>query len=74
MTSMRLLTLLRNFLHSAPKSARIIGTQEYLQSMILTALVRGARGHSGREKHLLNFGSTQSLIISVVRCAEISGY
>jgi len=42
--------------------------------MILTALVRGAKGHSDRENHLLNFGSTQNLIISVVRCAEISGY
>jgi hypothetical protein len=71
---MRLTALLRHFLHSAAKSARIIGTQKYLQSMILTALVRGAKGHSDREKHLLNFGSTQSLIISVDRCAEISGY
>ncbi len=42
--------------------------------MTLTALVRGAKGHSGRENHLLNFGSIQNLIISVVRCAEISGY
>jgi hypothetical protein len=33
-----------------------------------------AKGHSDRENHLLNFGSTQNLIISVVRCAEISGY
>jgi hypothetical protein len=71
---MRLTTLPRNSLPSAAKSARIIGTQEYLQSMILTALVRGARGHSDREKHLLNSGPTQNLIISVVRCAEISGY
>jgi hypothetical protein len=71
---MRLTTLPRNSLPSAAKSARIIGTQEYLQSMILTALVRGAKGHSVRENHLLNFGSTQNLIISVVRCAEISGY
>ena len=74
MTSMRLTTLLRDSLRSAARSARIIGTQEYLQSMILTALVRGAKGHSGRENHLLNFGSIQNLIISVVRCAEISGY
>jgi len=42
--------------------------------MILTALVRGARGLSVRENHLLNSGPTQNLIISVVRCAEISGY
>ena len=74
MTSMRLTTLPRNSLHSAAKSARIIGTQEYLQSMILTALVRGARGLSVRGNHLLNSGPTQNLIISVVRCAEISGY
>ena len=74
MTSMRLLTLLRNSLRCAAKSARRIGTQEYLQRMILTALVRGARGHWGRGNHLLNFGPTQNLIISVVRCAEISGY
>ena len=74
MTSMRLTTQPRDSLHSAAKSARIIGTQEFLQSMILTALVRGAKGHSDRENHLLNFGSTQNLIISVVRCAEISGY
>lgn len=74
MTSMRLLTLLRNSLLSAARSARIIGTQEYLKSVILTALVRGAKKHSGREKHPLNFGSIQNLIISVVRCAEISGY
>jgi hypothetical protein len=74
MTSVRLTTLPRNFLHSAAKGARIIGSQEYLQSMILIALVRGARGHSGRENHLSNFGTTQNLIISVVRCAEISGY
>jgi hypothetical protein len=71
---MRLLTLLRNSLRCAAKSARIIGTQEYLQSMVLTALVRGARGHSGRENHLLNSGPTQNLIIFVVRCAEIGGY
>jgi len=71
---MRLTTLWRNSLHSAAKRARIIGSQEYLQSMILIALVRGARGHSGRENYLLNFGTTQNLIISVVRCAEISGY
>jgi hypothetical protein len=71
---MRLLTLLRNSLLCAAKSARIIGTQEYLQIMTLTALVRGARGHSGRENRLLNSGPTQNLIISVVRCAEISGY
>ena len=74
MTSMRLTTLPRNSLPSVAKSARIIGTQEYLQSMILTALVRGARGLSVREKHLSNSGPTQNLIISVVRCAEISGY
>ena len=74
MTSMRLTTLLRHSLHSAARSARIIGTQEYLQSMILTALVRGAKARSGRENHPLNFGSIQNLIISVVRCAEISGY
>jgi hypothetical protein len=71
---MRLLTLLRNSLRSAARSARIIGTQKYLQSIILTALVRAAKGHSGRENHPLNFGSIQSLIISAVRCAEISGY
>jgi hypothetical protein len=71
---MRLLTLLRNSLRCAAKSARRIGTQEYLQRMILTALVRGARGHWGRGNHLLNFGPTQNLIISVVRCAEITGY
>jgi hypothetical protein len=35
---------------------------------------KDAKGHSDRENHLLNFGSTQNLIISVVRCAEISGY
>jgi Fe2+ transport system protein FeoA len=74
MTSMRLTTLLRDSLLSAAKSARIIGIQEYPQSMILTALVRGAKGHSGRENRLLNFGSIRNLIISVVRCAEISGY
>lgn len=74
MTSMRLLTLLRNSLRSAARSARIIGTQEYLQSMIQIAPVRGAKGHSGREKHPLNFGSILNLIISVVRCAEIIGY
>jgi hypothetical protein len=71
---MRLPTLLRNSLRCAAKSAVIIGTQEYLQSMILTALARGAKGHSDRENHLLNFGSAQNLIISVVRSAEISGY
>jgi hypothetical protein len=71
---MRLLTLLRNSLPCAAKSARIIGTQKYLQSLTLTAFVRGARGLSVREKHLLNSGPTQNLIISVVRCAEISGY
>jgi len=71
---MRLLTLLRNSLPCAAKSARIIGTQKYLQSMTLTALVRGARGFSVRKKHLLNSGPTQNIIISVVRCAEISGY
>jgi hypothetical protein len=71
---MRLTTLWRNFLHFAAKSARLIGIQEYLQSMILITLVRGARGHLGRENHLLHFGTTQHLIISVVRCAEISGY
>ena len=59
MTSMRLTTLLRNSLPCAAKSARIIGTQEYLQSMILTALARGARGHSGRKSHLLNSGTTK---------------
>ena len=74
MTSMRLTTLLRNSLPSAAKSARIIGTQACPQSMILTALVRGAEGLSVRENHLLNSGPTQNLIISVVRCAEISGY
>jgi hypothetical protein len=42
---MRLTTLLRDSLLSAARSARITGTQEYLQSMILTALVRGAKGH-----------------------------
>jgi 2-keto-3-deoxy-L-rhamnonate aldolase RhmA len=71
---MRLTTLLWNTPHSAAKSARIIGTIEYLQSMIMTTLVRGAKGHWDREKHLLNFGTTQNLIISVVRCAEMSGY
>jgi len=71
---MRLTTPLRNSLLSAARSARIIGTQDYLQSMILTALVKGAKGQSGRENHLLNFGPIQNLIISVVRCAEISGY
>ena len=71
---MRLTTLLRDSLLSAARSARITGTQEYLQSMILITLVRGARGHLGRENHLLNFGPTQNLIISVVRCAEITGY
>lgn len=71
---MRLLILLRNSLRSAARSARIIGTQEYLQSMIQIAPVRGAKGHSGREKHPLNFGSILKLIISVVRCAEIIGY
>ena len=74
MTSMRLLTLLRNSLLSAARSARIIVTQEYLKSVILTALVRGAKKHSGRENHPLNFGSIQNLIISVVRCAEVCGY
>jgi len=71
---MRLTTLPRDSLLSAAKSARIVGIQEYPQSMILTALVRGAKGHSGRENCLLNFGSTRNLIISVVRCVEISGY
>jgi hypothetical protein len=42
--------------------------------MILTALVRGAKGHSDRENHLLRFGPIQNLSIFVVRCAEISGY
>ena len=74
MTSMRSTTLLRHSLRSAAKSARTIGTQEYLQSMILTARVGRAKRHSGRENHLLNFGPIQNLIISVVRCAEISGY
>jgi hypothetical protein len=74
MTSMRSTTLLRNSLRSAPKSARIIGTQEYLQSTILTARVRCAKKHSDRENHLLNFGPIENRIISVVRCAEISGY
>ena len=71
---MRFTTLLRNSLLSAAKSAGIIGTQEYLQGIVLTALVRGAKENSGRENHPLNFGHIQNLIISVVRCAEISGY
>ena len=74
MTSMRLITLPRNFLHSAAKGARIIGEQEYLQSMILVALVRSARDSLIRENQLSNSGTTQNLIISVVSCAEISGY
>jgi len=71
---MRFTTLLSNSLLSAARSARIIGTQEYLQSVILTSLVRGAKEYSRRENHQLNFGRMQNPIISVVRSAEISGY
>jgi len=71
---MRSTTLLRHFLLSVAKSVRITGAQEYPQSIVLTALVRDAKGHSGRENRLLNFGYIRNLIISVVRCAEISGY
>ena len=74
MTFMRLINLPRNFLHSAAKGARIIGEQEYLQGMILIAPVRSARGRLSRVNQLLNSGTTQNLIISVVSCAEISGY
>ena len=74
MISMRLTILLRNSLCSVARSARIIGTREFLQSMILTVFVRGVKGHSDRQKNLLNFGPIQNLIISVVKCAEISGY
>jgi hypothetical protein len=71
---MRLITLLRNSLLSAAKSAGIIGTQEYLRSIILIVLVRGAKKHSVSASQLLNFGPIENLIISVVRCAEINGY